>query len=1228
MNNYQICEEVGRGRHSKVYKGRLKKTVDYYAIKSVEKSQRNRVLNEVTMLHQLSHEHILKFFHWYETNNHLWLIEEYCTGADLLTLIKQDTAMPEETLVTFASDLLAALNFIHSKGILYCDLKPSNVLIDAHGFLKLSDFGLACHVDDVRPKKRKIGTPSYMAPELFQDGGVLSFASDLWSLGIVLLEIFTGKPPFVDETLDGLIEKIVYEDYNRPVGCSRGFLEVLEGLLEKDPLERLDWVDLPHLEFWKDRKVVYVSVQQPAFDGYKARRAAEHNSAKGKLEAKEIKDKRRREVARISAAAQNNIIREQQSDMYYNEDKKGVPRLEADAEVDFGNNAEEAPLEPEEDKKEDDTAMSPPSTRPGSATDPEQQPQPPLVRKPSSAPEKPVGFAQRTDTPPNAKAGPTTNATALRKGSSSQKKRPATQPNPDSAPPPPYPTAERVEETAPQPSSTPTSTPTPAPQAIVNQSSALIGEELGGSSATVATPVDTVVVRAGDVDSLLFHATDTHVKPIMCNTRVEKLPEVKYDASTLNFPTHSLSQVCHMETTKLEGFLTSIYKAIGGKTTIGEKQNTLCYFETLCGATGTANLFINSLLMTLFVKMVQNENYPPGVKARLCLVMGLLIRHATFINNDLAKSGIVGHLVNLIDDKSPKVTRRVVACLGELLFYIATQHQQDRAAWSVSEDTIRAFCATLSCEDEITRHYTVKTIENITGHGEPEYTAPYAHPDVIRGLLHNYHFEDIGADSTPKPRNEYLRSSSISGVARICRAHHRCLLYAWEGLGTGGLIQGLITGSNTRCLQSCLNIFNLLVSKGLLALSEARGDADAFNLLSHVDFAVPEVVSPPTSPKREKKSGGDQLRASIEGVAGEHVFKSSIMTAADSVRFFAEVKANAVSVVHALTALLEHSSIVVRAKTLLSICLLTVVDLKYLMLCCDGKLMGLLEKISKETDKHMAACFQTFCSYIGSASVLILTKLQAILVKMTTTPPAGPGSSTSGPVSQIKEMLNVVLHTLTTPCVRAAIISSELITKVASCLQLAEKLPAEKGGEVACLQQLLLITEVLSQSAEGIKQHFADCVGALLPVLAALLDSANGGTRFMSLKVFIDILVPLQESYQTGGGEREGTDALPQVVLQQLFPKLMKLLDDEEPIPLYGLKLLNSIVTENPAYIAELTKPHWVEKLFGFFELEHRNNNVHNVKLVLKIITCETFPLKRAFELGVVGKVYPSTFFF
>lgn len=202
MENYHIYEEVGRGKYSVVYKSRKKKSIEYVAVKSIERSRKKKLLHEVSIFEMIQnaymtakesgslngaiwHPNILKFYNWYETRNHCWIIIEYCSGGDLYSLIEKDVKLPENTIKKLAYELLEGLSYLHSLGIIFGDLKPSNVLLNEYCNLKLCDFTLAKKVTDLTAQtrgdsaeerasshatessKNKAGTPYYMAPELF-----------------------------------------------------------------------------------------------------------------------------------------------------------------------------------------------------------------------------------------------------------------------------------------------------------------------------------------------------------------------------------------------------------------------------------------------------------------------------------------------------------------------------------------------------------------------------------------------------------------------------------------------------------------------------------------------------------------------------------------------------------------------------------------------------------------------------------------------------------------------------------------------------------------------------------------------------------------------------------------------------------------------------------------------------------------------------------------------------
>lgn len=280
MENFVLYEELGRGEHSIIYKGRRKGTINFVAIHCIEKCKRAEVTNTVRMTHDISHGNVVKFYEWYETSNHLWLVVELCTGGSLEMLIQQDKYLPESSVRTFGIDLVTGIHYIHSLGILFCDLRPSKILLDGSGILKYADFGLSKvegenleelfekfteagggEEDGTTPRKYKTaGSTTYMAPEVLQ-GGDCTIASDLWSLGVVFYECFTGHPPFLAESFQQLKEKILSKDMPVPkvkgtrfsAKPSPDFLNLLESLMQKDPDKRLGWPGLVTHPFWQDK---------------------------------------------------------------------------------------------------------------------------------------------------------------------------------------------------------------------------------------------------------------------------------------------------------------------------------------------------------------------------------------------------------------------------------------------------------------------------------------------------------------------------------------------------------------------------------------------------------------------------------------------------------------------------------------------------------------------------------------------------------------------------------------------------------------------------------------------------------------------------------------------------------------------------------------------------------------------------------------------------------------
>lgn len=165
----------------------------------------------------------------------------------MASLIKQDGYLPETSVRMFSLDILAGLKYLHSMGLLHCDLRPSNILIDEYGILKISDFKYTRKIPKSSLHNQPMssrGTPMHMAPELYSSEGVHSFASDFWSLGCVIFELRCGRHPFSsndhsakgDESEDELLNCAATDELEEDPTRKVALASLLERVRSRDPL--------------------------------------------------------------------------------------------------------------------------------------------------------------------------------------------------------------------------------------------------------------------------------------------------------------------------------------------------------------------------------------------------------------------------------------------------------------------------------------------------------------------------------------------------------------------------------------------------------------------------------------------------------------------------------------------------------------------------------------------------------------------------------------------------------------------------------------------------------------------------------------------------------------------------------------------------------------------------------------------------------------------------------
>ena len=217
MDKYHVLEFIGEGSFAKVHRGRKKYTGQIVALKFISKVNKSEkelknLRGEIEILRSLHHENIIELLDSYETEKEVVVVTEYADG-ELFGLLEDDGTLPEEQVQLIACQLVSALHYLHSHRIMHRDMKPQNILLCKDNRVKLCDFGFARAMSVETMVLTSIkGTPLYMSPELVEDRPY-DHSADLWALGCILYEIFTGAPPFFTNNLYQLVDMIIKSNF-------------------------------------------------------------------------------------------------------------------------------------------------------------------------------------------------------------------------------------------------------------------------------------------------------------------------------------------------------------------------------------------------------------------------------------------------------------------------------------------------------------------------------------------------------------------------------------------------------------------------------------------------------------------------------------------------------------------------------------------------------------------------------------------------------------------------------------------------------------------------------------------------------------------------------------------------------------------------------------------------------------------------------------------------------
>ena len=712
-----------------IFRTRKKQTIKYISVKVYSKSRHPFYDKEYSILKNINHPSIVHVTGAAEDKNNFYMEMEYCPSGDLSHCLwsNKDTNYYEKIIKTVSTQLLLGLKTLHQNGIIHCNLKPSNIIIDEFGNVKICDFKKALNINEMTiqdiKKNKTAMTPCYTAPELFRENGEYSFKSDLWALGCIMYEMAMGQVPFFEEKVNKLIMKILNEEvnFNRKQFSqySTDFIQVIKKLLEKNPDFRPSWGEIENYSFWglnnnNNNNNNSNNNNNNPFS------TTNTNINSNKLNTNSNKQYSLADFGNNYIEGQNNTNTNNNGKIFRHESStSSLLNYNINNNNNLNNNnktnSKIKQFEIGNDEKEVDTN------------------------------DKEFNL--------NLNNNNTNNFHTDDQDSYNNNK------------------FKTLNKNNPNNESNTLSLSLSKITKITDKKEKKLVENLNDMALSLAKPEE-----LPQIYYIMIHNSDKNIKPIIGNKIIEpNKPQIKYDEKIIPFrPVYKLEKIKELflledNYEELEKYLKQLYMNLvefSQNKKYNELLNLLNYFETIILSKEISNNIINTSFMKLFINFLDINN--DKIRIRSCSIIAYLIRYATNMDSSLDKYNLTELLISFISDNNLELNQKAIATLGEYLFFVSTQVEAEldqikngeKSNWGISQESLTALLFALNHIDEKVKFYSLKTIENICSLTTISKQYFASNDDFITKII------DIINSSC---ENQEIRSSAINTVSHIIR---------------------------------------------------------------------------------------------------------------------------------------------------------------------------------------------------------------------------------------------------------------------------------------------------------------------------------------------------------------------------------------------------------------------------------------------------------------------------